>query len=165
MASSLVNEQTPLTDNQRDALESMHEAGRVTGVTSVYWELIGSMGDDAPSKDQISVWMRERPEIQKSRMAKRVDGKANSGGPIIPSSVVMSYVAAGTLFLPAAFHADKRVFLRLPFSTSVHLQNTCLCYHVICKTRIGRCRPLLRKGSRNSFREFVGLPMITISIR
>ena len=44
MASSLVNEQTPLTDNQRDALESMHEAGRVTGVTSVYWELIDSMG-------------------------------------------------------------------------------------------------------------------------
>ena len=80
MASSLVNEQTPLTDNQRDALESMHKAGHVTGVTSAYWELIDSMGGDAPSKDQISVWMRERPEIQKSRMAKRVEGKANSGG-------------------------------------------------------------------------------------
>ena len=90
MASSFVNEETPLTGKQRDALQSMLNAGHVTGVTSVYWELIGSMGDDAPSKDQISVWMRERPEIQKSRMARRVEGKANSGGPIIPNSTVMS---------------------------------------------------------------------------
>ena len=68
------------------------------------------MGGGAPSKDQISVWMRERPEIQKSRMANRVEGKANWGGPIIPDPVVMSYVAADTLFIPAAFHTDKKVY-------------------------------------------------------
>ena len=62
-----MNEQTPLTDEQRGALESMLRAGHVTGVTSVYWELIDAMGDDAaPNKDQISSWMRERPELQKS---------------------------------------------------------------------------------------------------
>ena len=107
----LVNEQTPLTDEQRGALESMLRAGHVTGVTSVYWELIDSMGDDAaPNKDQISVWMRERPEVQVHRMVKKVDGKKNSGGPIVPPAVVMSYIAADTLFVPAAFHTDKKVY-------------------------------------------------------
>ena len=64
----------------------------------------------APKKDLISKWMRERPEIQKSRMVKKVEGKANSGGPIIPQPVVMSYIAADTLFIPAAFHTDKKVY-------------------------------------------------------
>ena len=110
MASLLVNEQTPLSDEQRDALESMLKSGHVAGVTSVYWALNGVMGKDAPKKYQISKWMRERPEIQKSRMVKKVEGKANSGGPIIPQPVVMSYIAADTLFIPAAFHTDKKVF-------------------------------------------------------
>ena len=44
---TFVNEQTPLTDEQRGALESMLRAGHVTGVTSVYWELIDSMGNNA----------------------------------------------------------------------------------------------------------------------
>ena len=79
-------------------------------MTSAYWALIGSMGNGAPNKDQISVWMRERPEIQKHRMVKRVDGKKNSGGPIVPPAVVMSYIAADTLFIPAAFHTDKKVY-------------------------------------------------------
>ena len=50
MASSLVNEQTPLVDEQRDALESMLKSGHVPGVTSVYWALIGVMGKDARPK-------------------------------------------------------------------------------------------------------------------
>ena len=37
MPSSLVNEQTPLADEQRDALESMLKSGHVAGVTSVHW--------------------------------------------------------------------------------------------------------------------------------
>ena len=110
MASSPVNEKTPLSDEQRDALEGMLEGGHVTGVPSVYWALVDSTGDGAPNKDQISVWMRERPEIQKHRMVKKVDGKKNSGGLIVPPAVVMSYIAAGTLFIPAAFHTDRRVY-------------------------------------------------------
>ena len=89
----------------------MLRAGHVTGVTSLYWELIGSMGNNAaPSKDQISVWMRERPEVQVHRMVKKADGKKNSGGPIAPLAVVMSYIAADTLFIPAAFHTDRKVY-------------------------------------------------------
>ena len=108
---TFVNEQTPLTDEQRGALESMLRAGRVTGVTSVYWDLIDSMGNNAaPNKDQISVWMRERPEVQVHRMVKAVDGKKNSGGPIVPPAMVMSYIAADTLFVPAAFHTDRKVY-------------------------------------------------------
>ena len=37
MASSPVNEETPLSDEQRDVLESMLKSGHVAGVTSVYW--------------------------------------------------------------------------------------------------------------------------------
>ena len=110
MASLLVNENTPLVDKQRDALESILKRRHTTGVTAVYWALTGAMGDDAPKKDQISKWMRERPEIQKSRMVKKVEGRKNSGGPIIPQPAVMSYIAADTLFIPAAFHSDKRVY-------------------------------------------------------
>ena len=109
MASLLVNEQTPLSDEQRDALESMLKSGHVAGVTSVYWALIGVMGKGAPNKDQISKWMREHPEVQTSRMVKRAEGKKNSGGPIIPQPAVISYIAADTLFIPAAFHTDKKV--------------------------------------------------------
>ena len=68
------------------------------------------MGGGAPTKDQVAKWMRERPEIQKSRMVKKVEGEKNSGGPIIPPAVVMSYIAADTLFIPAAFHADRKVY-------------------------------------------------------
>lgn len=107
---AFVTEETPLTDEQRDALESMLERGHMTGVTAVYWTLRDDMGDDAPAKDQVAKWMRERPEIQKSRMVKKVEGKKNSGGPIIPPAVVMSYIAADTLFIPAAFHTDQKVY-------------------------------------------------------
>ena len=110
MTPPFVNEQTPLADEQRDALESMLERGHMTGVTTVYWALIDAMGGGAPTKDQVAKWMRERPEIQKSRMVKKVEGKKNSGGPIIPPAVVMSYIAADTLFIPAAFHTDKKVY-------------------------------------------------------
>ena len=110
MASSLVNEKTPLVEKQRDALESILERGHVTGVTAVYWALIGAVGGAAPAKDQIAKWMRERPELQKNRIVKKVDGKKNSGGPIIPQPAVMSYIAADTLFIPAAFHTDKKVY-------------------------------------------------------
>ena len=120
MAAPFVNEETPLTDEQRDALGSMLERGHMTGVTTAYWALIGAMGDDAPTKDQVAKWMRERPELQKSRMVKKVDGKKNSGGPIIPQPMVMSYIAADTLFVPAAFHTDKKVYIRLLFYTYVH---------------------------------------------
>ena len=110
MTPPFVNEQTPLADEQRDALESMLERGHMTGVTTVYWALIDAMGGGAPTKDQVAKWMRERPEIQKSRMVKKVEGEKNSGGPIIPPAVVMSYIAADTLFIPAAFHADRKVY-------------------------------------------------------
>ena len=105
-----MNEQTPLADEQNDALESMLEHGHMTGVATVYWALVDAMGGGAPTKDQVAKWMRERPEIQKSRMVKKVEGTKNSGGPIIPPAVVMSYVAAGALFIPAAFHTDKKVY-------------------------------------------------------
>ena len=110
MAAPFVNEETPLTDEQRDALGSMLERGHMTGVTTAYWALIDAMGDDAPTKDQVAKWMRERPELQKSRMVKKVDGKKNSSGPIIPQPTVMPYIAADTLFIPAAFHTDKKVY-------------------------------------------------------
>jgi hypothetical protein len=113
MASSLVNEKTtPLVDEQRDALEStMLRRGHVAGVPAVYWALIGAMWDDAPAKEHAAKWMRERPETQKSRrIAKKLDGKKNSGGPIIPQPTVMSYIVADTLFIPAAFHTDRKVY-------------------------------------------------------
>ena len=36
MTPPFVNEQTPLADEQRDALESMLERGHMAGVTTVY---------------------------------------------------------------------------------------------------------------------------------
>ena len=44
MASSFVNEETPLTGKQRDALQSMLDAGHMTGVTTAYWALIDAIG-------------------------------------------------------------------------------------------------------------------------
>ena len=60
MAPPFVNEQTPLADEQRDALESMLERGHMTGVATVYWALIDAMGGGAPTKDQVAKWMRAR---------------------------------------------------------------------------------------------------------
>lgn len=162
MASSPVNEETPLSDEQRDALEGMLEGGHVTGVTSAYWALIGSMGNGAPNKDQISVWMRERPEIQKHRMVKKVDGKKNSGGAIVPPAAVMSYIPADTLFIPAAFQTDKKVYkaaiiyacalTKYMFVLPCNLQN--------------KDRPMsttAQRDSKSSSLGFVGLPMMIAS--
>ena len=44
MAAPFVNEETPLTDEQRDALGSMLERGHMTGVTTAYWALIDAIG-------------------------------------------------------------------------------------------------------------------------
>ena len=113
MASSHVNEETPLSDKQRDALESMLKGGHVTGVTSVYWELIGSMAYGewcAQQRPGFSVDARA-PRNTEEQNGEESGGKGELGrSNKIPKPVVMSYIAADTLFIPAAFHTDKKVY-------------------------------------------------------
>ena len=103
-------EDLPLSEEQRLALQKVKDDGHMTGVSSVYWHLIDVMGDDAPTKKHVSDFMRTVPEVQVSRMNRKVEGVKNSGGPIIPEAVPLSYMAADTLFLPASYHTDKRVY-------------------------------------------------------
>ena len=132
-------ENEPLSASQRAALDKVKAGGHLTGVTSVYWHLISVMGHvDAPTKKHVSEYMRKVPDVQVSRMAKAVDGKQNSGGPIIPSATALSYVAADTLFVPAAYHDDKRVYKAAIKSMCVLSRSIFTCIPALLETKTGR---------------------------
>ena len=154
MASSYVNEATPLSDEQRGALESMLEGGHVAGITSVYWELIGSMvyGEwCAQQRPGFSVDARA-PRNTEEQNGEESGGKGELGRTNNPQTGGYVLHRRGhALHTGSVPHGTRiRRCIRLPFYTSAHLPNTCLCCHAICKSKDRPISTTAQKG----FEEF-----------
>ena len=83
--------------------------GNLTGVSSTYHLLRNEMGNAAPTKAQISNYMNSRPSVQINKTTKKISGKHNSIGPMIPPAKPLAWCATDCAFIPACYNlVDKK---------------------------------------------------------
>ena len=88
---------------QIKALDRLKKDGLLTGVTSAWHLLKGTMPTNNPSKKTIVDYMRERPELQVHRMPRNVAGPKHAIAAVIPDATPLSADFLSTPF-PSRHH-------------------------------------------------------------